>query len=155
MTIRFAGREDLPAVNLLRHQVSELHAAGKPEIFKPGFPQELADYVYEIFEDPDKQILLAEEAGRICGFALLHDVCRPETPYMFERRFLDVDEFCVAADCRRRGIGSALIERAAQLAKERGYDRLELNMWEFNVGALAFYEALGFATYRRYMELRL
>ena len=26
-------------------------------------------------------------------------------------------------------------------------------MWEFNQDALAFYEAVGFRTYRRYMEL--
>ena len=31
---------------------------------------------------------------------------------------------------------------------------LELNMWEFNRDALAFYEATGFATYRRYREER-
>lgn len=30
-----------------------------------------------------------------------------------------------------------------------------LNMWEFNREALEFYEALGFAAYRRYMELKL
>ena len=38
-------------------------------------------------------------------------------------------------------------------AREKGYRRLELNMWEFNRGALAFYEAAGFSTYRRYMEI--
>ncbi len=34
-----------------------------------------------------------------------------------------------------------------------GVSRLGLNMWEFNEGALAFYEAVGFRTYRRYMQL--
>ncbi len=34
----------------------------------------------------------------------------------------------------------------------RGYRRVELNMWSFNEGALAFYEQEGFGTYRRYME---
>ena len=37
--------------------------------------------------------------------------------------------------------------------KEKGFKRIELNMWEFNQGALEFYEAVGFNTYRRYMEL--
>ena len=40
-------------------------------------------------------------------------------------------------------------------AKDQGFRRLELNMWEFNRGALAFYEAAGFTTYRRYMEMPL
>ena len=37
-------------------------------------------------------------------------------------------------------------------AKEKGYSRSELNMWAFNEEALAFYEAAGFRTYRRYLE---
>ena len=37
-------------------------------------------------------------------------------------------------------------------AKEKGYDRIELNMWEFNESALRFYESVGFKTYRRYLE---
>ena len=28
-------------------------------------------------------------------------------------------------------------------------------MWEFNQGAIAFYESVGFETYRRYMEIML
>ena len=38
-------------------------------------------------------------------------------------------------------------------AEEQGFGRVELNMWEFNRDALAFYEAAGFRTYRRYMEI--
>ena len=37
-------------------------------------------------------------------------------------------------------------------AKEKGYSRIELNMWVFNEEALAFYEAAGFRTYRIYLE---
>ena len=40
-------------------------------------------------------------------------------------------------------------------AKLHGFDRIDLNMWEFNENALAFYEAMGMKTYRRYMELKL
>lgn len=54
-----------------------------------------------------------------------------------------------------RGIGRALFMFMQEDAKARGFTRIELNMWEFNEGALAFYEALGFTTYRRYMELNV
>ena len=37
-------------------------------------------------------------------------------------------------------------------AKEKGYSRIELNMWAFNEDALSFYEAAGFSTYRSYLE---
>ena len=48
-----------------------------------------------------------------------------------------------------------MIEFIRGWAREQGYRRLELNMWEFNEDALAFYEALGFSTYRRYMEMTI
>lgn len=155
MKIRFAEREDLPAVNLLRRQVNELHVKGRPETFKPGFSSELEDHIRTIFEDPKQRILVAEERGKLCGFAVLHEIEKPENPFMFERRFLDVDEFCVDEGSRRRGVGKVLIEFAAEEARRLGFGRLELNVWEFNREALAFYEALGFETYRRYMEIKL
>ena len=111
--------------------------------------------MYEIFRDPEKDVVVAEKAGAILGFAILHAVCRPATPYMYVRRYLDLDEFCVDAAARRRGVGRALMDFARQVGKERGFDRLELNMWEFNQDALAFYETMGFSTYRRYLELKL
>ena len=45
--------------------------------------------------------------------------------------------------------------RECRLNVIKGFDRVELNMWEFNSSALEFYEAMGFRTYRRYMELKL
>ena len=42
-----------------------------------------------------------------------------------------------------------------EYACEKGFRRIELNMWEFNQDALAFYEAAGFTTFRRYMEIML
>ena len=153
MLVRFAEKSELPAVNLLRKQVNDLHVAGKPEIFKPGFPAELRDFVYEVFDDPEKGVVVAEQDGAILGFAIVNAVHRPETPYMKERNYLDVDEFCVAASARRRGVGRVMIDFIRKLAKERGFPRVELNMWEFNQDALAFYEAVGFRTYRRFLEL--
>ncbi|MBQ8093070.1 MAG: GNAT family N-acetyltransferase [Clostridia bacterium] len=155
MIIRFAEREDLAAVNELRRQVNDLHVAGKPDVFKPGFEDSLRDYIFEIQEDPRKKIVVADLDGRICGFAVLNHITRPENPFMFERDYLDIDEFCVDRNCRRQGIGLALIRFIRTYAKENGFTRLELNMWEFNQDALAFYEAAGFTTYRRYMEMSL
>ena len=155
MNVRFAKETDLTRVNELRKQVNDLHVKGKPEIFKPGFPKELSDHVYTIFHDPDQRIAVAEQDGAILGFAVLNHIVRPETPFMKVRDFLAIDEFCVDEAHRRQGVGTALIAFVRAYAKEQGYDRVELNMWEFNAGALAFYESVGFTTYRRYMELKL
>ena len=153
ITVRFAQEGDLERVNELRMQVNALHVAGKPEVFKPGFCGELRDYIYVIMKNPAMEIVVAETEGTVCGFAVLNHIVRPENPFMFERDYLDVDEFCVDEAFRRRGVASAMVRFIREYAEANGFRRLELNMWEFNRGALAFYESAGFSTYRRYMEI--
>ena len=154
VNVRFAREEDAEQVNVLRRQVNDLHVAGEPGVFRPGFCDELRDYIHVIMHDPQKAVVVAEADGSIRGFAVLNHIVRPENPFMFERDFLDIDEFGVDESCRRQGVASAMIRFIRGWAREKGFRRLELNMWEFNRGALAFYEAAGFTTYRRYMEIR-
>ena len=154
VTVRFAREKDLDRVNELRRQVNEVHVAGKPEVFKPGFTDELRDYVRVIFADERKKIVVAELDGSVAGFAVLNHITRPENPFMFTRDYLDIDEFGVDEKYRRRGAAAAMIRFIRDYARKQGFERLELNMWEFNRGALAFYETAGFRTYRRYMEMK-
>lgn len=155
MNVRLAKEEELNRINELRKQVNDLHAEGKPEIFKAGFEDDLRDFLFQIREDPEKEIVVAEENGTVVGFAVLNHIFKPENPYMYEREYVDIDEFCVDKDYRRQGVASALIDFIKAFAKEKGFKRIELNMWEFNQDALAFYEEVGFETYRRYMEMRV
>ena len=155
INIRFAKENELARVNELRKQVNDLHVEGKPEIFRAGFNDELRDFIYKIWKDPEQKIVVAELNGVVCGFAVLHHIHRPENPFMRERDFMDVDEICVDKEYRRQGIATKMISFIRNYTKEKGIKRLELNMWEFNQDALAFYEAVGFKTYRRYMEMEM
>ena len=56
---------------------------------------------------------------------------------------------------RRQGVATDMIMFIKEYARQKGFERLELNMWEFNEGALKFYENAGFHTYRRYMEMEV
>ena len=155
MIIRFAKENELVRVNELRKQVNDLHVEGKPDVFKEGFNDELRDHVYDIWNDSEQEIVVADSDGIICGFAVLHHIVKPATPFMYERDFMDVDEFCVDKEYRRQGVASEMITFIRKYAKEKGFNRIELNMWEFNQDALAFYEAVGFKTYRRYLEMKV
>ena len=153
MEIRFAREDELDRVNELRKQVNDLQVEGKPDVFKAGFNDELYNHIYDIWNDPEQEIVVADADGIICGFAVVHHIYKAENPFMFERDFIDVDEFCVDERFRRQGIATEIITFIKDYTKETGFKRIELNMWEFNQGALEFYEAVGFNTYRRYMEL--
>ena len=57
-------------------------------------------------------------------------------------------------DCRRQGVGKALMDFARDDAREKGFPRIELDVWSFN-DALRFYEAEGYTVFRRYLELNV
>lgn len=49
--------------------------------------------------------------------------------------------------------GTVLVAFCTEEAKKKGFSKMELDVWEFNEDARKFYKAVGFQTYRRYMEL--
>ena len=154
--VRPAKQEELARVNELRRMVNELHVAGRPAHFKPGFGPELQGHLAEQSSQPERfGVLVALEDGEVAGFATVQYVHRPEGPYTLPLDYYHVEEFGVDAAHRRRGVATALVEYMKADAKARGFTRLDLDVWAFNDSALAFYEAAGFTTYRRYMELEV
>ena len=56
-----------------------------------------------------------------------------------------LEDLFVRAEARGAGVGRALVEGVVELARERGCRRVELDVNEANVPALALYESLGFS----------
>ena len=106
--VRYATREDLPRVNELRQQVSELHAAGRPDIFRPGFCEALQQHVYQLFDAPEFDVLVACVGETICGFAAVQYVNRPESAYL----------------CARRGYPHQILRRRAEILRSSGISDL-------------------------------
>lgn len=153
--VRFAEERDLPRVNELRRQVSDLHVKGRPDIFKPGFCQELQDRAYTLWKDENSDVIVAERDGVICGMACVEYLEKKDSPYNLARKLYYITEFCVDSACRRQGVGKELMEFMREDAREKGYDSIELDMWSFNETASLFYESLGFQTFRKFMEWKL
>ena len=61
----------------------------------------------------------------------------------------------VAGAAPRRGIGRALLEAVHGWAQAKGLSQVELNVWDFNHEAIAFYEHLGYVTASRRMWKRV
>ena len=151
--VRRAKREELARVNALREEVSALHAAGRPDIFRADFSEALREHVYEKFDSADADVIVALCGGTVAGFAIEEYIVRPASPNTRPRRYYHIEEIGVDAAFRRRGVGRALADFFRAEAERLGFDRMELDVWEFNADALAFYDAVGFACYRRFLEL--
>ncbi len=153
IVVRYAKREELESVNIIRKQVNEVHVKGRPDVFREDGWQVIEPFVYTRFEEENSGVIVAAIEEKIVGFAVVQYIVRPESPFKKEQRFFHIEEFGVDENHRRKGIATAIIDFAKEDAKKRGFGRVELNMWEFNEGALAFYESVGFKTFRRYMEI--
>lgn len=153
--VRYAKREDLDKINELRKMVNDIHVEKRPDIFRAGFVKELKDYIYELFENEKSDIIVATVDGDIAGFVASNHVYRSENPYNIERKYYHIEELAVSDNYRRMGIATMLIEFCRNTAAVNGFDKIELDVWEFNQSAIKFYGESGFKTYRRFMEIDL
>ena len=153
--VRYALPEELGRINELRAMVSALHAEGRPDIFRPGFCDELRALAGKAMQSPDLDVIAAVLDGEVCGFAVARYINRPESAYMCARRIYHIEEFGVDEAFRRRGAASALVGFCRGEAARLGFDRIELDVWSFNDGARSFYENAGFHEFRSFMELQV
>ena len=155
-TVRPAKKKDHPAVERLLRQIAQLHADLRPDIFRPASCKYSKKRYYGLLRHPDTPILVAlDERGEVLGYAMLQVKTIGINPVFRPRRFLYVDDLCVDEKARGQGIGKALMEGVRNLAKSRKIESIQLNVWECNEDALAFYEHLGFLTQRRGLEIEV
>ncbi len=154
-TIRRARSEDYAALCSLLDDVDRLHRERLPHIFHiAAGPARSRAYVEELLCDPQALVLLAEVDGRAVGCLVALLRSRPALPLFVPGSMVVVDSLAVDAAYRRQGLGRALLAEAEAWARENGASSVELNVYEFNEGAIAFYRELGYQTLSRRMERR-
>jgi ADP-ribose pyrophosphatase YjhB (NUDIX family)/GNAT superfamily N-acetyltransferase len=122
ITIRYASQPDAPAALAL---LADLPAGSPTYIAAEAL-------LHDRLHDPDRPALLAEIDGTVGGVALLGLHQAPRGWYA------TLDDLVVAPDLRRRGVGRALLEATASLARGRGCALLQLAFPVENAGVRAF-----------------
>lgn len=153
--IRTATIDDFPAIAPIARESQEIHAQGQPTIFRsdtPGFSEE---YLRHLIEDETSDAYVAEDDGHIVGYVFLHVRPLSFLDFFQKQTVAIISNIAVTTSVRRKGIGQLLFETSLQWAKKHNADRLELNVWEFNKNAIAFYERNGMQTLTRTMSLPL
>lgn len=90
-------------------------------------------------ENPRAEVLIAESAEGSAGFAIFfHNYST-----FLGRSGIYLEDLFVRPKFRGRGHGKALFARLARIALERGCQRLEWSVLNWNQDAIAFYRSLG------------
>ncbi|WP_404786712.1 GNAT family N-acetyltransferase [Altericista sp. CCNU0014] len=120
----FALIRELAHYEKLTHQVT-----GTPEILAA-----------HLFGTPAyAEAIVAESQEQLVGFALFFK----NYSTFLTKPGLYLEDLFVQKAYRGRGIGKALLKTLAQIARERGYGRLEWSVLDWNETAIAFYEKMG------------
>jgi|SRR5689334_6777490 len=119
------------------------------ELGYPTTPEQAAERLDRIADDPSTWVVVADVDSEIAGLGALHvqNLVERDEPGC------EVAGLVVGERFRRRGIGELLMEALEDEARRRGGKFMVLNTAHRRADAHAFYEALGYEhTGRRYAK---
>lgn len=136
--IRPARPSDVPAIRIMKERLARaegsLHAINASE----------ADWQRDLFgHAPRFAVFIAELADTVAGMIILSERYFPG----WIRPTLHVNDLFVASESRRRGVGRALLARAAQEAISHQASFIDLEVRK-NSSARSLYRKAGFARVR-------
>ena len=132
--IRSATPADLANIAGLIRALAEYERLSHAVIFKD------ADLEKNLFGPrPSAEVLVAEEAGTVVGFALFFTTFST----FWGKPGLWLEDLFVKPEHRGNGHGKKLLSSLARLAVERDYCKLEWAVLNWNEPAIKFYQSLG------------
>lgn len=156
VSIRRATAEEYNALCDLFDEVDALHRGYLPRLFqKPNGPVRGQDYYGELIADENVGLFVAETGKKLVGFvhAIIRDA--PAIPVFVPRRYAIVEGIGVKSESQNHGIGRMLMDTVHEWAIAKGATAIELNVYEFNKTAVAFYQGLGYGASSRKMSRAL
>lgn len=149
--IREIEDKDFQDVKEIFKEVHELHVQNRPDIFK-NFSPFTKKFFKKIKDDPNSNIIVCEEEGKIKGFVLF-EIVEHNAHLTKKVKILKINVIAVKSEFQNMGIGTKLIEHLKNLKEKEKINFINLNVWSFNNKALNFYLKNGFKVKRTDLEI--
>jgi ribosomal protein S18 acetylase RimI-like enzyme len=141
ITIRTASISDLSTIQKLSFELFRDNAQYDHDLIVDWpFLEAGEKYFKDNLENPQAICLISEEDSNPVGYI----VSSPKELSYRKSKYFEINDMCVLPEYRSQGIGSQLIKRVEQLAKEQGYQRFFVGSYAQNSKAIAFYQKNGF-----------
>lgn len=150
--IRKATQKDIPFIMNLLHQVNDVHAEGRPDLFVKGHTKYEEKEVQQIINDVETPVFVYADDNKVAGYCFCIVQDHTKDLHLAPIKTLYIDDLCVDAAARGHNIGRRLYEYVRNYAQENGFYNITLNVWSENSGAVKFYEHLGLKPYKTGME---
>ncbi len=140
--IRPAVKTDYAGVKKLMVQSWQHHMKLRPDTYI--LPEDFFDEkVYDQLLAEAYQLVAVDKTGNIVG-AVSYSITQMKSNSIIPFSCLWIADLAVDENCRRMGIAGKLMEAVKIIAKEKGIDRIQLNVNALNSGAITLYEKQGF-----------
>ncbi len=151
--IRRAEEGDIKELLRLLRQVNNVHAKGRPDLFRMDGTKYDAGELEALLRDVERPVFVrVREDGTAEGYAFCVLEKHLGDHNQTDRTTLYIDDICVDECCRGQGVGKSLYEHVLGYARALGCYNVTLNVWSLNPGAMRFYEAMGLKPYKVGME---
>jgi ribosomal protein S18 acetylase RimI-like enzyme len=145
IVIRRATAADLPALGKLGASLLRTHYAFDPERFMAPRGDPEAGYAWFLgtqLKEDDVAVFVAERSGEVIGY--VYAGMEPQSWKELREAAGFIHDVVVAADVRRTGVASALVEAACEWLRSIGAPRVVLWTAEKNDPAQQLFTRLGF-----------
>ncbi|MGA1821944.1 MAG: N-acetyltransferase family protein [Thermoplasmatota archaeon] len=154
--IRQAREEEIDEIILLFDEGDLFHREGLPDVFiETDDPPWSKEYVLAHMRNPGSILYVAEDGSKIIGFAFAITWKTPDFPIFKHRVFASVENVYIKPEYRGSGLGLEMMYKLEDWAREKGFDTVQLNVWEFPGCASDFYKKMGYKTQSRIMKKTL
>ena len=153
LEIRKAEERDMDGIMNLLHQVNDVHAAGRPDLFIEGKTKYTEIQLAEILRNPQRPVFVGiDEDNHVAGYCFCVVKDTNESVNLVALKTLYIDDLCVDERCRGQHVGRSIYSFVRNFASENGFYNITLNVWNCNPVAMRFYESLGMSPMKVTME---
>lgn len=128
-------------------KLSELASAVVKEHYDPIIGAEQNDYMIAMFQSPEA-ILRQLQEGHIFYILIEDGVYIGYFACYEKEEKLYLDKFYIHKSCRGKGLGRYMMQKIINIAKEKEYPAVFLNVNKNNTDSIAIYEKMGFKIIR-------
>lgn len=154
MVIRLAQKSDIPRIHELLTQVNNVHAEGRPDLFKRGSRKYTDEQLEDIIADQEHTpvFVMVDDNDMVLGYCFGIVEQPTGDNNRTDVKTLYIDDLCVDEVYRRQHIAQRLYDHTLDYARDNGFYNVTLNVWECNPGARAFYDKCGMKPMKTYLE---
>lgn len=153
--IRAAKEDELKIIQELNHQLF-LHDDQFANQFLNmdwSFEKVGEDYFRKRIGGEEGVCLVAEVNGKIAGY-LAGGIMQPYS-YRTVKKMSELENMLVKEEFRGQKIGEKLFEEFANWSKSQNIERIKVSAASDNLGAIKFYEKVGFRSYATELEYEI